>query len=167
MRGSWWSPCPSSRVPGQVRPSYVPPSSSSLLPLWFDGAPLLHAAFHTSAMACSRALALCVVAAALLPCKAAGQGNILSLVDPLIGTTNGGHVFPGATLPFGMAKAGADVNVENQGGFSTGQDTGNITGFSHLHDSGTGGVRTRLHPYLPLQKDDESEMNILSSLDPL
>lgn len=22
-------------------------------------------------------------------------------VDPLIGTTNGGHVFPGATLPFG------------------------------------------------------------------
>lgn len=41
--------------------------------------------------------------------------NILSLVDPLIGTTNGGHVFPGATLPFGMAKAGADVNVENQG----------------------------------------------------
>lgn len=41
--------------------------------------------------------------------------NILSLVDPLIGTTNGGHVFPGATLPFGMAKASADVNVENQG----------------------------------------------------
>lgn len=41
--------------------------------------------------------------------------NILSLVNPLIGTSNGGHVFPGATLPFGMAKAGADVNVENQG----------------------------------------------------
>lgn len=41
--------------------------------------------------------------------------NILSLVDPLIGTSNGGHVFAGATLPFGMAKAVADVNVENQG----------------------------------------------------
>ncbi|KAF2166956.1 glycoside hydrolase family 92 protein [Zasmidium cellare ATCC 36951] len=67
------------------------------------------------------------------------RSSILSLVDPLIGTTNGGHVFPGATLPFGMAKAVADVNVENQGGFSTGDVTGNITGFSHMHDSGTGG----------------------------
>ncbi|UJO24429.1 uncharacterized protein CLAFUR5_13754 [Fulvia fulva] len=69
----------------------------------------------------------------------ASSDSILRLVDPLIGTTNGGHVFPGATLPFGMAKAGADVNVENQGGFSTGDVTGNITGFSHMHDSGTGG----------------------------
>jgi putative alpha-1,2-mannosidase len=71
----------------------------------------------------------------------AGQSkSILELVDPLIGTANGGHVFAGATLPFSMAKAGADVNVENQGGFSTGDLTGNITGFSHMHDSGTGGV---------------------------
>lgn len=60
----------------------------------------------------------------------------------------GGHVFPGATLPFGMAKAGADVNVENQGGFSTGDVTGNITGFSHMHDSGTGGVSDTQRPNL-------------------
>ncbi|KAH4046549.1 hypothetical protein HBI04_127960 [Parastagonospora nodorum] len=59
-------------------------------------------------------------------------------VNPLIGTTNGGHVFPGATLPFGMAKAGPDVNGgENQGGFSS--DGAPIYGFSHMHDSGTGG----------------------------
>jgi hypothetical protein len=45
-----------------------------------------------------------------------------------------GHVFPGATLPFGLAKAVSDVNGENQGGFSTGG--GNIIGFSHMHDSG-------------------------------
>lgn len=64
--------------------------------------------------------------------------NILSFVDPLIGTVNGGHVFPGATLPFGMAKAVADVNGENQGGFAS--DGSNVTGFSHMHDSGTGGV---------------------------
>jgi putative alpha-1,2-mannosidase len=82
----------------------------------------------------------------------------LNLVDPLIGTANGGHVFPGATLPFGMAKAGADVNAENQGGFSTdgtegvsppvpGFTTeGNITGFSHMHDSGTGGVSFSFGP---------------------
>jgi len=58
--------------------------------------------------------------------------NILSFVDPLIGTTNGGHVFAGATLPFSMAKAVADVNSdqEDQGGFAP--DGGNITGFSHM-----------------------------------
>ena len=75
----------------------------------------------------------------------------LDLIDPLIGTAHGGHVFPGASLPFGMAKAGADVNYENQGGYSTDgtpdvpfdpayPTEGNITGFSHMHDSGTGGV---------------------------
>ena len=39
-----------------------------------------------------------------------------------------------------MAKASADVNNPNekQGGFAT--DGGEITGFSHMHDSGTGGV---------------------------
>jgi len=66
--------------------------------------------------------------------------NILSFVDPLIGTVNGGHVFAGASLPFSMAKAVADVNGEDQGGFAS--DGSNITGFSHMHDSGTGGVST-------------------------
>ncbi|RYP51686.1 hypothetical protein DL769_010775 [Monosporascus sp. CRB-8-3] len=58
--------------------------------------------------------------------------DVLDYVDPLIGTVNGG-----ATLPFGMAKAVADVNTEIQGGFAS--DDGEITGFSHMHDSGTGG----------------------------
>ncbi|PVH95166.1 glycoside hydrolase family 92 protein [Periconia macrospinosa] len=70
------------------------------------------------------------------------QGNdkksILDYVDPLIGTINGGHVFPGATLPYGMAKAVADVNGDNQGGFTS--DNAPIKGFSHMHDSGTGGA---------------------------
>ena len=68
---------------------------------------------------------------------ATAQQDILQFVDPLIGTVNGGHVFAGATLPFGMAKAVADVNGESQGGFAS--DNSNITGFSHMHDSGTGG----------------------------
>jgi putative alpha-1,2-mannosidase len=38
----------------------------------------------------------------------------------------------------GMAKAVADVDGENQAGF--GSDGSNVTGFSHMHDSGTGGV---------------------------
>jgi predicted alpha-1,2-mannosidase len=65
--------------------------------------------------------------------------SILDFVDPLIGTINGGHVFAGASLPFSMAKAVADTNGgELQGGYAS--DDSNITGFSHMHDSGTGGV---------------------------
>lgn len=39
-----------------------------------------------------------------------------------------------------MAKAVADINNpdEKQGGFAS--DNSDITGFSHMHDSGTGGV---------------------------
>jgi putative alpha-1,2-mannosidase len=51
----------------------------------------------------------------------------------LSGNANGGML----TLP-GMAKAGPDVIGENQGGFSS-NDTEPIYGFSHMHDSGTGG----------------------------
>lgn len=49
-----------------------------------------------------------------------------------------GNVFPGASLPFGMAKAVADTNSgSNQGGFAW--DGSQVTGFSTMHDSGTGG----------------------------
>ncbi|KAL3298756.1 glycosyl hydrolase family 92 [Colletotrichum asianum] len=64
------------------------------------------------------------------------QHPVLRYIDPLIGTVNGGHVFPGATLPYGMAKAGADTDsrAENAAGWVS--DNSKITGFSHLHDSG-------------------------------
>ena len=62
----------------------------------------------------------------------------LTYVDPLIGASNGGNVFPGASLPYGMAKAVADTNSgSNQGGFTL--DGAVVTGFSMMHDSGTGG----------------------------
>ncbi|ORY68348.1 glycoside hydrolase family 92 protein [Pseudomassariella vexata] len=64
--------------------------------------------------------------------------DALSYVDSLIGTTNGGNVFAGASLPYGMVKAVADTNSPSrQGGFTL--DDSNVTGFSVLHDSGTGG----------------------------
>jgi putative alpha-1,2-mannosidase len=40
-----------------------------------------------------------------------------------------------------MAKAVADTTGENQAGFA--YDTEVVTGFSHMHDSGTGGVSFR------------------------
>jgi putative alpha-1,2-mannosidase len=36
--------------------------------------------------------------------------DLASLVNLFIGTTNGGHVFPGATLPHGMVKVGMDTD---------------------------------------------------------
>jgi putative alpha-1,2-mannosidase len=67
------------------------------------------------------------------------KDDVLRYVDPLIGTANGGHVFPGASLPYGMAKAVADTNspAENAAGYVS--DNYSIVGFSHMHDSGTGG----------------------------
>ncbi|KAI0340428.1 glycoside hydrolase family 92 protein [Trametopsis cervina] len=62
-----------------------------------------------------------------------------SLVNLFIGTTNGGHSFPGATLPHGMAKVGMDTNSPgNHAGYDA-NPIFNVTGFSQLHDDGTGG----------------------------
>ncbi|KAI9726486.1 MAG: hypothetical protein M1828_001308 [Chrysothrix sp. TS-e1954] len=48
------------------------------------------------------------------------------------------NVFSGATLPYGMAKAVADTDSSSdQGGFVP--DGSRVTGFSSMHDSGTGG----------------------------
>jgi putative alpha-1,2-mannosidase len=108
--------------------------------------------------------------------------DVLNFVDPLIGTVDGGerwpihiryshtnlhkgHVFPGATLPFGMAKAVADVDKETQGGYASNDADSKsnhaldafclslphakilplVTGFSHMHDSGTGGVSNTIY----------------------
>ncbi|KAK5166096.1 uncharacterized protein LTR77_008357 [Saxophila tyrrhenica] len=65
-----------------------------------------------------------------------GKSNY-DLIDPLIGSVNGGNVFAGASLPYGIAKAVPDVSGANTAGFSL--DGSNITGFSTQHDSGTGG----------------------------
>ncbi|KAF5364126.1 hypothetical protein D9756_000963 [Leucocoprinus leucothites] len=63
-----------------------------------------------------------------------------SLVIPFIGTINGGHVFPGATLPHGMVKAGMDTDAPGNHAGYDGDPKSNVTGFSQLHDSGTGGA---------------------------
>ncbi|KAM4063088.1 glycosyl hydrolase family 92 protein [Hirsutella rhossiliensis] len=73
----------------------------------------------------------------LLVVLAPARCDVLDSVDPLIGSTGGGNVFPGATLPYSLAKAVADVDGQNTGGFDF--DGSNVTGFSALHDSGTGG----------------------------
>lgn len=42
--------------------------------------------------------------------KTAVVGDLSELVNVFIGTTNDGHVFPGATIPHGMVKVGLDTD---------------------------------------------------------
>ena len=93
-------------------------------------------------MASLRATQLLLLGSILLADASAVRKRLahdpLQYVDPLVGASNGGNVFPGASLPYGMAKAVADTNSgSNQGGFTL--DGSPVTGFSMMHDSGTGG----------------------------
>ena len=60
-------------------------------------------------------------------------------VNPLIGTQRMGHVFPGATVPFGMVQLSPDNGTPGWD-WSSGYNYADsmITGFSHTHLSGTG-----------------------------
>ncbi|KAH9846714.1 glycoside hydrolase family 92 protein [Lenzites betulinus] len=63
-----------------------------------------------------------------------------SRVNLFVGTTNGGHTFPGATVPHGMVKVGMDTDSPgNHAGYDA-NPIFNATGFSQLHDDGTGGA---------------------------
>jgi len=65
--------------------------------------------------------------------------NLLSYVNPFIGTGGHGHTFPGATVPFGMVQLSPDTRMEGWdgcGGYHYSDSI--IHGFSHTHLSGTG-----------------------------
>ncbi|KAF8603565.1 glycoside hydrolase family 92 protein [Ceratobasidium sp. AG-I] len=72
-----------------------------------------------------------------------GQDDLASKVNLFIGTTSkgvaSGHVFPGATIPHGMIKAGLDTDSPDRHAGYDRNMTYNATGFSQLHDTGTGG----------------------------
>ena len=66
-----------------------------------------------------------------------------SAVDPFIGTEDGGHTFPGATVPFGMIQLSPDTQIRYfkqsypwAAGYQYKDPT--ILGFSHTHFSGSG-----------------------------
>lgn len=65
-----------------------------------------------------------------------------SYVDPFIGVTGGGHVFPGAVSPFGSVKLGIDTTDTagvSIGSNNAGWSYSNVSAISYLHVSGTGG----------------------------
>lgn len=62
-----------------------------------------------------------------------------AFVDPFIGTAGHGHVFPGATTPFGMVQVSPDTGLngwDRCSGYHSDDKT--LLGFSHTHLSGTG-----------------------------
>ncbi|KAI0767764.1 glycoside hydrolase family 92 protein [Fomes fomentarius] len=74
-----------------------------------------------------------------------------SHVNLFVGTTSDGHVFPGANVPRGMVKVGMDTDSPgNHAGYDA-NPIYNVTGFSQLHDDGTGGSvplsNFKLFPY--------------------
>ena len=65
--------------------------------------------------------------------------KLTKFVDPFLGTGGHGHVYPGATVPFGMVQLSPDNGVEGWdwcSGYHYSSNT--IAGFSHTHLSGTG-----------------------------
>ncbi len=65
--------------------------------------------------------------------------RLTKYIDPLIGTGGHGHTFPGATVPFGMVQLSPDNGSQGWdwcSGYNYIDTT--ITGFSHMHLSGTG-----------------------------
>ncbi len=91
---------------------------------------------------------LTVVALGVIPLRA--QYKFLPYVNPLIGTKNMGHTFPGACAPFGLVQLSPDtemiphnINGEYQpetyrycAGYQ--YDDKTIVGFTHTHFNGTG-----------------------------
>ncbi len=76
--------------------------------------------------------------------------DLIQYVNPLIGTKNMGHTFPGATTPFGMVQLSPETNQQamfKDGAYNPDTyrycsgyqyDDSTIFGFSHTHFSGTG-----------------------------
>ncbi|KAK5126673.1 hypothetical protein LTR85_009607 [Meristemomyces frigidus] len=62
-------------------------------------------------------------------------------VDLFLGTENGGNMFPGVVpAPFSMVKLGPDVEDGTTDAYSGYLPSGQIWGFSMMHESGTGGA---------------------------
>jgi len=80
-----------------------------------------------------------LLAALIVPAPAsyAAVSDPASLVNPLLGTTNGANDFPGADVPFGMTQWSPDTASRAQGGGYT-YTSPTITGFSLTHIAGPG-----------------------------
>ena len=67
------------------------------------------------------------------------QDKLTNYVNPFIGTDGPGNTYPGATVPYGMVQLSPDIGIpgwDRIAGYFYKDSI--ITGFSHMHLSGTG-----------------------------
>ena len=87
----------------------------------------------------------------------AKQRSPIDYVDPIIGTAEEGHTFPGACLPFGMVQLSPDNAFMGVKGYVYSNKS--ILGFSHTHLSGTGpGTKTHYNNILVMPTTGELEI---------
>ncbi|MEE4540627.1 lectin [Streptomyces sp. V4-01] len=86
---------------------------------------------------CLLVLGLAVPGTAAGAASPAAVSDPASLVNPLLGTSNGGNTFPGADTPFGMVSWSPDTPSRPPGGDYAYSDNV-VTGFSLNHISGPG-----------------------------
>ena len=103
--------------------------------------------------------------------------DLIPFVNPLIGTKNAGHTFPGATVPFGSVQLSPDtdtipmlVNGQYQkdvyrycAGYQ--YDDSSIVGFSHTHFSGTG--HSDLGDFLIMPTQGKLQLNPGTATNPI
>jgi predicted alpha-1,2-mannosidase len=70
--------------------------------------------YPTAMQAARNSVLLCLLTALIAPSAFASQSDPASLVNPFVGTANGGNVFPGATMPFGMVQFSPEATPVNQ-----------------------------------------------------
>ncbi len=89
-----------------------------------------------------RLLRIAFQALAILFVTSIAHGQIAGAVDPFLGASGGGNVFPGPAVPFGMIKPGPDMINPHHGDPNAGWNAnGDIAGFSQTHVSGTARFR--------------------------
>jgi predicted alpha-1,2-mannosidase len=93
----------------------------------------------TVAPSCSRFLKAWCLSTTLLISANGFSKSAVDYVNPMIGTDAHGHVYPGATVPFGMIQLSPDTRDntwDGSSGYHYSDDS--ILGFSHNHLTGTG-----------------------------
>ena len=90
-------------------------------------------------MKLSRILLAVAAAAMALSCAQDKTEDFAAYVDPFIGTGGHGHVFVGASVPFGLVQVGP-TSIPQKWDWCSGyhESDSTVIGFSHTHLSGTG-----------------------------
>lgn len=92
-----------------------------------------------SASHSSKSKVTCVAALFVMFAIASFGKSPVDYVNPFIGTAEHGHVYPGATVPFGMIQLSPDTRIDTWDGCSGYHySDSRMLGFSHNHLSGTG-----------------------------